>query len=119
MGYCLNRLDEPVFIAVSKPLLTEFGIHHRLESCAYLIMTSSILQLILVQFAIPALGLGMDHWLLAQNSPFLSLLSGARVEQMLGYSLSRGLRLGPSHLSKRFLAKMQNSSRYTKVFRLG
>ena len=34
MGYHLNRLDEPVFIAVSKPLLTEFGIHHRLESCA-------------------------------------------------------------------------------------
>ena len=33
MGYCLNCLDEPVFIAVSKPLLTEFGIHHRLESC--------------------------------------------------------------------------------------
>ena len=33
MGYRLNRLDEPVFIAVSKPLLTEFHIHHRLESC--------------------------------------------------------------------------------------
>ena len=33
MGYRLNRLDEPVFIEVSKPLLTEFGIHHRLESC--------------------------------------------------------------------------------------
>ena len=32
MGYHLNRLDEPVFMAVSKPLLTEFGIHHRLES---------------------------------------------------------------------------------------
>ena len=32
MGYCLNRLDEPVFIAVSKPWLTEFGIHHGLES---------------------------------------------------------------------------------------
>ena len=30
MGY---RLNEPVFIAVSKPLLTEFGIHLRLESC--------------------------------------------------------------------------------------
>ena len=30
MGY---RLDEPVFIAVSKPVLTEFGIHLRLESC--------------------------------------------------------------------------------------
>ena len=26
-------LDEPVFIAVLKPLLTEFHIHHRLESC--------------------------------------------------------------------------------------
>ena len=33
MGYCLNRLIEPVFMAVSKPLLTEFGIHDRLESC--------------------------------------------------------------------------------------
>ena len=36
MGYRLNRLGEPVFIAVSKPLLTEFGIHHRLESCVAL-----------------------------------------------------------------------------------
>ena len=34
MGYRLNRHDEPVLIAVSKPLLTEFSIHHRLESCA-------------------------------------------------------------------------------------
>ena len=33
MGYCLNRLDEPIFIAVTKPLLTKFAIHHRLESC--------------------------------------------------------------------------------------
>ena len=31
--YCLNRLDEPVFMGVPKPRLTEFGIHHRLESC--------------------------------------------------------------------------------------
>ena len=33
MGYSLNRLDEPVFMVVSKPMQTEFGIHHRLESC--------------------------------------------------------------------------------------
>ena len=33
MGYCLNRLDETVFMAVPKPLLNEFGIHYRLESC--------------------------------------------------------------------------------------
>ena len=33
MGYRLNRLDGPVFMAVSKPLLTEFDIHYRLESC--------------------------------------------------------------------------------------
>ena len=33
MGYPLNHLDEPVFMAVPKPMLTEFGIHHRLESC--------------------------------------------------------------------------------------
>ena len=27
-------LDEPVFMAGPKPMRTEFGIHHRLESCA-------------------------------------------------------------------------------------
>ena len=26
-------LDEPVFMAGPKPMRTEFGIHHRLESC--------------------------------------------------------------------------------------
>ena len=31
MGYHLNRLDEPVFMAVPKPLLTEFEIHYRLD----------------------------------------------------------------------------------------
>ena len=29
----MNHLDETVFMAVLKPLLTEFGIHYRLESC--------------------------------------------------------------------------------------
>ena len=33
MGYCFNCLDEFVFMAVPKPLLTEFGINYRLESC--------------------------------------------------------------------------------------
>ena len=33
MGYQLNRLDELVFMAGPKPMRTEFGIHHRLESC--------------------------------------------------------------------------------------
>ena len=33
VGYRLNCLDEPVFVTVSKPMQTEFGIHHRLESC--------------------------------------------------------------------------------------
>ena len=32
MGYCLNRLNEPFFTAVPKPMLTELGIHHRLQS---------------------------------------------------------------------------------------
>ena len=36
MGIRLNRLDEPVFTAGPKHLLTEFGIHHRLESCEIL-----------------------------------------------------------------------------------
>ena len=33
MGYRLNRLDEPVFMAEPKPMRNEFGIHQRLESC--------------------------------------------------------------------------------------
>ena len=33
MGYHLNCLDEPVFMAGPKPLRTEFGIHHGFESC--------------------------------------------------------------------------------------
>ena len=32
VGYRSNRLDESVFTAVPKLLLTEFGIHHRSES---------------------------------------------------------------------------------------
>ena len=31
--YCLNRHDEPITMAGPKTILTEFGIHHRLESC--------------------------------------------------------------------------------------
>ena len=31
----MSLVDEPIFIAVSKPLLTEFDIDHRMESCAY------------------------------------------------------------------------------------
>ena len=36
MGYHLNRLDVPVSMAVPKPMLTEFDIHYRLESCDYI-----------------------------------------------------------------------------------
>ena len=36
MGYRLNCLDVTVFMAALKPMLTEFGIHNRLESCALL-----------------------------------------------------------------------------------
>ena len=45
MGYRLNRLDEPVLIAVSKPLLTEFGVYHKLESCGVLFFVNSFEQL--------------------------------------------------------------------------
>ena len=39
MGYHLNRLDESVFIAVSKLVLTKFGVHQRLESCGFTLLT--------------------------------------------------------------------------------
>ena len=43
MGYRLNRLDEPVFMAVPKPMLTEFGIHYILESCGGLLCEAFII----------------------------------------------------------------------------
>ena len=45
MGYSLNCLDETVFMAVPKPLLTEFGIHNRLESCAKLTISRQKIRL--------------------------------------------------------------------------
>ena len=68
MGYRLNCLDEPVLIAVSKPLLTEFGINHRLESCEQgplslpLVRKPQILQLFLIGtlVSVPCLYFGGD-----------------------------------------------------------
>ena len=36
----MNRLDEPVLMAGPKPMWTEFGIHHRLESCEEIFMAA-------------------------------------------------------------------------------
>ena len=41
MGYRLNRLDEPIFMAVPKTILTEFGIYYRLENCGQLVKNMS------------------------------------------------------------------------------
>ena len=46
MGYRLNRLDEPVFMAGPKPMLTEFGIYQRLESVLLSRQLSGFFQLI-------------------------------------------------------------------------
>ena len=50
MGYRLNHLDEPVLMAVPKPMQTEFDIHHRLESCEPALMAG--LKLLLTEFGI-------------------------------------------------------------------
>ena len=42
MRYHLNCLDEPISIAVTKPLLTEFGVHLRLESCGLVFCISGL-----------------------------------------------------------------------------
>ena len=46
MGYRLNRPDEPIFMAVPKPMLTEFDIHYRLESCVLYGEACGLLELI-------------------------------------------------------------------------
>ena len=40
VGYRLNRFDKRFFMAGQKPMLTEFGILQRLESCAMSIIPS-------------------------------------------------------------------------------
>ena len=56
MGYRLNRLDEPVFIGVSKPLLTESGIHYILESCGCLFSISKHKPNVLVNLTTIVIG---------------------------------------------------------------
>ena len=36
VGYRLNCLDEPVFVAVPMPMQTQCGTHNRLKSCVWL-----------------------------------------------------------------------------------
>ena len=59
MGYRLNPLDEPVFMAGAKPMRAEFGIHHRLESCVvflqHLIVTTVENPYLLELFCFPCL----------------------------------------------------------------
>ena len=44
MGYRLNSLDEPVFMAGPKLMRTEFGICQRLESCGSVPPTCDLLK---------------------------------------------------------------------------
>ena len=60
MGYHLNRLDEPVLIAVSKTMVTDFGIHHRLESCDRLIDTIPMITSTFVWFQV---GFPISLWI--------------------------------------------------------
>ena len=63
MGYRLNRLDELVFIAVSKPLLIELGFYHRLESCVGFLKSYYKTLVLLVGFS-PGLKeglIGQEH----------------------------------------------------------
>ena len=73
MGYGLNRPDEPVFIAVSKPLLTEFGIHHRLESMAHDLFSCPFVHLKIRALgnSMPLLFIPMTPPIPSRNSPTL------------------------------------------------
>ena len=52
MGYGLDRLDELVLMAAPKPMLTEFGIHHKLESCDANFMANVVVKRI-ISIALP------------------------------------------------------------------
>ena len=73
MGYRFNRLDEPVFMAVPKPTLTEIGIHFRLESCG---LGSGWLLLMLEFFSLFDLFLIYFQTIFASNGFILNKLIG-------------------------------------------
>ena len=52
MGNRLNRPDEHIIMAGPKPMLTEFGMHHRLESCEANFMANVVVKRI-ISIALP------------------------------------------------------------------
>ena len=72
MGYRLNRLTEPVFIAVSKLLLTEFHIHHRLESCEWFLYEPSMLLFFVLMVALSEDNLPLAQLLEIKTYGFLT-----------------------------------------------
>ena len=67
--YRLNRLEQPVFMAVPKPMLTEFGIHHRLQTisqnrgtCSCWIGKKTVIQIHFVSLLDTAVIFQMAHY---------------------------------------------------------
>ena len=83
MGYRLNHLIEPVLIAVSKPLLTEFGNHYRLESCELLWPFLSI-----VIQENKAAFLGRKQFDAVQKKPFLRICASTSFHWIITRSMS-------------------------------
>ena len=72
-------------------------------------IASSIGHFRLLQFG--KLFLGISQALFLQNLSWSNWVRGCKILHKLGYSRSKGFRFGPLHFSRRFLAKIQNSSR--------
>ena len=68
MGYRLNRLDEPVFMAVPEPMLTEFGIYYRLESCVLLRDRCNLLQFLCKPTWIAQIPLSVSEHILSDRN---------------------------------------------------
>ena len=105
MGYGLNRLHEPICMAVPKPLLTEFGIHHRLESCGTQVnpRVTSVVQR--KNFRRDVSMSCRFPWMIQSYSP--------KAESKVPFCklLSLSVNLGPSSLSLHFSADL-NSYRW-------
>ena len=99
MGYCLNHLDEPVFIAVTKLMLTDFGIHHRLESCGLLCSLEFLKILVTKLFCSGLLGrVSMS----SNSSTFSQSICLLLCSRKIGSSLEKDL-ISTTDALKRFI----------------
>ena len=115
MGYHFNHHDEPIYMAVPKPMLTKFGIHYRLESCDNWNFYLHLMVLFLA--------LNSFHYLLEKKACAADVCDWINIHLIerhltsrIGTSIAADTSMGLASAAKKFLGAWRLES--NRVFRL-